>query len=140
MTNLSKVQVNKLPVKSQRVVSCKPKSCELGVYQIASQRVMSLSHCELLDNKLASCKPASQWVPSLQVKNFQGCKSNQVNRNVLFLRTCQFYSKSYILRFFMMLMSKILRISIFVHGVYSKVFIRLNSILAISLDQGGVIL
>ena len=40
----------------------------------------------------------------------------------------------------MMLMSKILRISIFVYGVYSKVFIRLNSILAISLDQGGVIL
>ena len=40
----------------------------------------------------------------------------------------------------MMLMSKILRISIFVYSVYSKVFIRLNSILAISLDQGGVIL
>ena len=60
MINISKVQVNKLLVKSQRVMSCKPKSCELGVSQIASQRVMSLSHCELpdllLDNNLASCK------------------------------------------------------------------------------------
>ena len=128
MINISKVQVNKLLFKSQRVMSCKPKSCELRVSRIARQRVMSLSHRELLDllldNKLASCKSASQWVSSPQVNHFQGCEPNQVNINVLFLRTCRFYSKSYILRFFMMLMSKILRISIFVPGVYSKVLLK----------------
>ena len=40
----------------------------------------------------------------------------------------------------MVLMSKILRIFIFVTGVYSKVFISLNSILTITLDQRGLIL
>ena len=37
----------------------------------------------------------------------------------------------------MMLMSKILGISIFVPDLYSTVFIRLNSILTLSLNQGG---
>ena len=37
----------------------------------------------------------------------------------------------------MMLMSKILGISIFVPDVYSTVFIRLYSILTLSLNQGG---
>ena len=52
--SLTRVQVSKLLIASQRVVSC-----ELRVYHIASQQVMTLSHSELLANKLASCKPAS---------------------------------------------------------------------------------
>ena len=45
VTSINRVQVNKLLVASQRVVSYKPNCCELGVYHIVSQRVMSLSHC-----------------------------------------------------------------------------------------------
>ena len=60
--SIIRVQINKLLVASQRVVSCKPKCCELGVY------------CELLANKHASCMLASLRVASLQVNNFQSCE------------------------------------------------------------------
>lgn len=52
-------QVKKLLAASQRVVSCKPKSCELRNNDNARQPVMNLSYCNLLTNKLASCKPVS---------------------------------------------------------------------------------
>ena len=57
--SITRVQVKELLVASQQIVSCKPKSWELGVYHIVIQRVMSLSHCELLAKKLVSCNPAS---------------------------------------------------------------------------------
>ena len=52
---------------SQRLTSCELKSCDLGVYYIMNQQVMSLSHCKLQANKLVSYKPASFWVASLNV-------------------------------------------------------------------------
>ena len=70
LISLTRVQVNNFLVASQRVMKC-----ELRVYHIASQQVMSQSHRELPANKLVSCKPASLWVANLQVNNLQSCES-----------------------------------------------------------------
>ena len=71
LISIIRVQVNKLQVPSQRVVSCKPKCCELEIYHIASQRVMSLSHCDLLAIKHVSYKPAAYELPAFKLKPFK---------------------------------------------------------------------
>ena len=53
------VQSNKFQVLRQPTVSCKPKICELRVFDIASQRVVSVSLFELQENKFAIHKSAS---------------------------------------------------------------------------------
>ena len=53
------VQSNELQVLRQSTVSCEPKICELRVFDIASQRVVSVSLFELQANKFAIHKSAS---------------------------------------------------------------------------------
>ena len=68
----SYLRSNKLQVLRQPTVNCEPNICKLRVFDIASQRIVSLSHFELQANKLASRKSASLWVASLQIINLEG--------------------------------------------------------------------
>ena len=68
--SITRLQTNELLVASQWTVSRESKSCNLRVYHIASQLIMSLSHFELHANKPVSCKSVSLWVANHQVSNF----------------------------------------------------------------------
>ena len=75
------MESNKLQVLGQPTVICEPNICKLRVFDIASQRIVSLSHFELLANKLASCNSANLSVASLQVINLEGLESTYKDMN-----------------------------------------------------------
>ena len=71
----SYLRSNKMQVLRQPPVFCEFNICKLRVFDIASQRILSLSHFELQANRLASCNSASLWVAILQIINLEAISS-----------------------------------------------------------------
>ena len=132
-------------IASQRFASCDLMSCnfcdnqlwvancELRVFDIASQCIISLSHFELQASKLASHKSAGLWVGIFQIINLEGFESTYI--------AIYYYSKEHV-KFSLPLYSKVFHdahvLNFRYHHVLTCFLFSLNSFATLTANQGSL--